>query len=112
MSTLSAHLPSNFDEVPCLNTSCLSKDSRNSFLNCRVLIVQMYHDLFNGVLVEATAPWILKLFEKYLEYCACFDSNAILSIIKAFKKFDIEVSDVILAERVLYVFKYMSHKHN
>jgi len=43
----------------------------------------MYHNLFNGVLVEATAPWILKLFEEYLEHFASFDSDAILGIVEA-----------------------------
>lgn len=109
MSTLSFHLPGNFAEVPCLDASCLSEYSRNSLLDLRVLIIQMYHDLFNGVLVEATAPGILKPSEKYLEYSASFDSNAILSIIKALEKFDVEVSDIILGELCLYVFKNMSH---
>lgn len=112
MSTLGFHLPSNFDEVSGLDTSCLSKDSRNGFLNCGVLIIQMNHNLFNGVLIEATAPWILKLREEYLEHFAGFDSDAILGIVKALEKFDVEVSDIILGELILYVFKNMSHKHN
>ena len=72
----------------------------------------MNKDLFNGVLVEATAPWILKLIEKYLEYFACFDPNAILGIVEALEEFDVGVSNIIITELILYILKDVPHEHS
>ena len=76
-------------------------------LDFYVLVIQMNHNLLNCVLVKTAAPWILKLVEKDLKNFASFNSDSILGIIETFEELNVEVSDVVFGELVLYVFKDM-----